>query len=47
MIFVLNQGKGKYVWLDGRTYEGDFVNGKMEGYGIFKWPNGIKIKKNL
>ena len=30
----LAHGKGTKVWKDGTTYEGDFVNGKMEGTGV-------------
>ena len=34
------QGKGKLTWKNGTFYEGGFVNGKREGYGIrtFKEP---------
>jgi len=28
------------TWTDGSKYEGQFVNGKMEGKGIKTWPNG-------
>ena len=35
-------GKGKFIWDDGRIYEGDYVNDKKQGYGIFIWPLGEK-----
>ena len=33
-------GKGIYKWLDGTTYEGDFINGKRTGKSIYKWLDG-------
>lgn len=30
-------GKGKITWPDGREYEGDYVDDKKHGYGVFKW----------
>lgn len=30
-------GYGKYVWENGRTYEGNWKNGKMHGKGIYTW----------
>ena len=35
-------GKGKFVWSDGRTYDGEYVNDKKQGHGIFTWPTGKK-----
>lgn len=35
-------GKGVYVWADGRRYEGRFVNGKMNGKGVFTWKDERK-----
>ncbi|KAL8061124.1 hypothetical protein ABFX02_02G067900 [Erythranthe guttata] len=32
-------GKGKYTWLDGTIYEGDWVEGKMTGKGKIYWPS--------
>ena len=31
-------GKGKFVWPDGREYVGYYKNDKKEGHGIFTWP---------
>lgn len=28
------------MFSDGRTYEGDFKNGKKDGEGTFEWTNG-------
>ena len=28
------EGKGKYEWPDGRTYEGMMKNGEFHGYGV-------------
>jgi hypothetical protein len=33
-------GKGKLSWADTSYYEGDFNNGKMEGYGVRVYENG-------
>ena len=29
-----------YTWPDGKNYFGDWVNGQMHGYGVYKWPGG-------
>ena len=33
-------GKGTYYYRNGRKYEGNWVAGYKEGYGVFRWPNG-------
>jgi len=33
-------GKGIFTWRDGRRYEGDYINDKKEGFGMFEWPDG-------
>ena len=30
-------GKGNFVFQDGREYDGEYINDKKEGYGEFKW----------
>lgn len=35
-------GEGTYFWKSGGTYTGKWVEGKREGYGIEKFPNGAK-----
>ena len=30
-------GKGKMVWADTEKYEGNWVNGKMDGIGVFTY----------
>ena len=32
------------MFSDGRTYEGDFKNGKKDGEGTFEWPNGDRYE---
>ena len=39
-------GKGVFIWKDGRKYEGSYVQDKKEGYGIFHWPDG-RIYKGM
>lgn len=33
----LQSGYGRYDWLNGNSYEGDFKEGKKNGKGKFKW----------
>lgn len=33
-------GKGILKWLEGKEYEGDFVEDKRHGHGRFKWNDG-------
>lgn len=33
-------GKGIFTWLDGRKYEGEYVNDLKEGYGVFSRSDG-------
>lgn len=39
-----NNGKGKYLFSDGSTYDGIFKNKKFNGYGIMKYSNGDLYK---
>ncbi|KAL9651759.1 hypothetical protein ABK040_014015 [Willaertia magna] len=34
-------GKGKMIWSNGCSYEGNFVKGKMEGFGVYTFPDKI------
>ena len=36
--------KGKETWIDGSSYEGNYIYGKRQGYGIFKWPDGSEYE---
>lgn len=36
---MIPHGKGKYTWLDGTSYEGDWEEGKMTGKGKIHWPS--------
>ena len=33
-------GYGFYIYDDKVTYDGQFVNDKKEGYGVYKWTDG-------
>ena len=33
-------GDGKFIWNDGKVYEGNFYNGNLHGNGIITYPNG-------
>lgn len=37
-------GKGEFVWPDGRKYNGHYVEDKKHGFGEFEWPDGRKYK---
>ena len=30
-------GQGIYKWADGRVYEGDYLNDKKHGYGVYTY----------
>ena len=38
----LKHGKGIYKWPNGKSIEGEWVNGKQEGKGVFTGINGEK-----
>ena len=38
-------GKGKYTWKDGRYYEGEYINDKKHGCGVYRWVGMIKKNK--
>jgi len=41
----LRHGKGKIIFNEGEEYyEGEFTNGKMTGYGFYKWANNNTYK---
>ena len=33
-------GVGTFTWVDGRKYEGQFVDDRKEGHGVFTWSDG-------
>jgi hypothetical protein len=35
-------GKGRMINDEMEIYEGDFANGKRNGRGVYKWPDGGK-----
>ncbi len=30
-------GKGIYTWKDGRRYEGEYLNDRKHGFGVYTW----------
>jgi len=36
------EGFGKYTYLDGEKYEGDWRNGKYHGQGTYTFHDGVK-----
>lgn len=34
-------GKGKFTYADGKTYEGDYLHNKKNGYGVYKWEGKV------
>lgn len=39
-------GKGRASYTNGETYEGDYVDGKREGYGVYEYKNKYKYSGN-
>ena len=37
-------GYGKYLWNDGKCYEGQYQDDKKHGFGIYTWPDGRVYK---
>ena len=33
-------GKGKFFFPEGNSYEGDFINNEIKGEGVYKWKDG-------
>ena len=40
----VRHGKGKFMWTDGRVYDGGWVNGKQFGVAFYTDKHGIKKK---
>lgn len=30
-------GHGEYTWKDGRKYDGEYLNDKKHGFGVYTW----------
>ena len=46
-MFIVNSNNMEHWWVllvDGRTYEGQYIQDMKEGYGVFKWPDGWKYE---
>ena len=39
----MREGKGKYLWLDGAVYEGEYKQGEQDGEGRFIRPDGVEM----
>lgn len=35
------EGKGEFLWKDGRKYVGTYKDDKKDGYGEFFWGDGV------
>jgi hypothetical protein len=44
VIFLLFLVKGKYIWNDGSFYQGDWVENKISGSGVYNWADGRKYE---
>lgn len=44
-FFFSLKGKGIFTWKNGDKYEGDFLNNKLHGFGIFYF-NGKNVNPN-
>ena len=42
MAADVRHGEGKFIWPDGREFEGSWVDGKQFGIGYFSDKNGVK-----
>ena len=38
--------KGVYYFNNGTKYDGEFIDDKMNGKGIFYWPDGSFVDQN-
>lgn len=36
----MRSGYGRYVWNDGKSYEGQYLDDKKHGFGEYKLPDG-------
>lgn len=53
-LIINKEGKGKFVWADGKTYDGEWKDGKQHGIGNYyggsgdtkkgEWKNGKRVK---
>ena len=36
----MKHGRGKYVWSDNSSYDGEWTNNQINGTGKYIWPDG-------
>ena len=39
-ICDLRHGQGRFLWANGESYEGVYVNDQRTGKGVYRWPDG-------
>ena len=37
-------GKGTFIWADGSSFYGEFLNDLKTGKGIMSWPDGRRVE---
>lgn len=37
-------GRGITIWADGKQYDGEYVDDKKQGYGVFTYENGRRFE---
>jgi hypothetical protein len=40
----MKHGKGKYVWNDNSSYNGEWFENKINGWGEYLWPDGRRYE---
>ena len=38
------EGKGIFIWKDGKRYEGEYKKGSKHGFGVMRWADGRKYE---
>jgi len=43
----IREGKGKFIWKDGKVYDGDYSNNKKHGFGTLTMYAGCGLNLGL